>query len=121
MEDHGITWKKEVSTLADMVQYHTGSIVSRALISKKTGIVTLFAFDGGQSLSEHTSPFDAMVNILDGVAEITISGTSFKVSQGEAILMPAGEPHALSAPQPFKMMLVMIKSHTSKSDSHQCE
>ena len=103
-------WAAEVGGLADMVQYQKGSIVSRALISKKTGTVTLFAFDKDQALSEHTAPYDALVHVLDGVAEITISGKPFSIRQGEAILMPANEPHALKATKSFKMILTMIKS-----------
>jgi quercetin dioxygenase-like cupin family protein len=103
-------WIAEVSEPAQMVQYQKDSIVSRSLLNKRTGTVTLFAFDKGQALSEHTTPFDALVQVLDGVAEITISGKPFMVRQGEAILMPANEPHALRATESFKMVLVMIKS-----------
>ena len=103
-------WSAEVGCLADMVQYQKGSVVSRALVSKKTGTVTLFAFDKDQALSEHTAPFDALVQILDGMAEVTISGKPFNLRQGEAILMPAGEPHALKAVKSFKMLLVMVKA-----------
>lgn len=103
-------WTAEVGGLADMVQYQKGSIVSRALISKKTGTVTLFAFDKDQALSEHTAPYDALVHILDGAAEVTISGKPFSLRQGEAILMPANEPHVLKATKSFKMILTMIKS-----------
>jgi quercetin dioxygenase-like cupin family protein len=80
------------------------------LLNKKTGTVTLFAFDEGEGLSEHTAPFDALVYMLDGEAEVVISGASHHLQAGELILMPAGEPHALKAVQKFKMMLVMIKS-----------
>lgn len=110
MENQRTPWRSEVSNLAEMVQYQPGSVVSRALVSKNTGTMTLFAFDAGQNLSEHTAPYDATVIILDGVAEVTVSGTRHQVSKGEAILMPAGEPHALHADQSFKMLLVMIKS-----------
>jgi quercetin dioxygenase-like cupin family protein len=100
--------KKEV--LAAMVDYKESSVVSRTLIDKKTGTVTLFAFDKGEGLSEHTAPFDALVNILDGEAEILISGVPFVLGAGEMIIMPANEPHALKAIERFKMMLVMIRS-----------
>ncbi len=94
----------------DLVDYHEGSIVSRAIIDKTTGTCTLFAFSEGQGLSEHTAPFDALVYILDGEAEITISGKSTRLKECEMIIMPANKPHALRAPVKFKMMLVMIKS-----------
>ena len=100
----------QVIDLAILVDYHAGSIVSREIIKKETGTVTLFAFAQGQGLSEHTAPFDALVYVLDGAAEITISGKGYKVKSGEMIIMPANEPHALTAQERFKMMLVMIKS-----------
>ena len=99
-----------VSKLVDLVAYQEGSVVSKTLVEKETGTVTLFAFDKGQGLSEHTAPFDAMVCVLDGVADITIAGKPVTVRQGEAIIMPANEPHALEATERFKMMLVMIRS-----------
>jgi quercetin dioxygenase-like cupin family protein len=99
----------KVLDMARLVEYQTGSVVSRAIIQQKTGTVTLFAFDEGQGLSEHTAPFDALVCLLDGQAEIIISGKSHIVKQGEMIIMPAHEPHALKALKPFKMMLVMIR------------
>ena len=95
--------------LAALIDYQTGSVVSRTLIDKKTGTVTLFAFDGGQGLSEHTAPFDAFVHIIDGTAEITISGKSITVKGGELVIMPANEPHALRAREKFKMILIMIR------------
>jgi quercetin dioxygenase-like cupin family protein len=95
---------------ADLVDYQSDAIVSREVVKKKTGSVTLFAFDVGQGLSEHTAPFDALVQVLDGEAEITIEGKRHRVSEGELILMPANRPHALKAVQRFKMMLVMIRS-----------
>lgn len=95
---------------ADLVEYHEGSIVSRTLIEKATGTVTLFAFDEGQGLSEHTAPFDALVHIVDGEAEITISGTKYELKKDEMIIMPAQAPHALNAHKRFKMMLIMIRS-----------
>lgn len=96
--------------LNDLLSYQDGAVVSRTLINKKTGTVTLFAFDAGEGLSEHTAPFDALVYLLDGEAEVTISGKSHHLKTGEMILMPAGAPHALKATQKFKMMLTMIKS-----------
>ena len=102
----------KVLDMARLVEYQTGSVVSRAVIQKKTGTVTLFAFDEGQGLSEHTAPFDALVCILDGQAEIIISGKSHMLKQGEMIIMPADEPHALKAVGPFKMMLVMIRGYS---------
>ena len=93
----------------DMVVYQEGSVVSRTVIDRPAGTVTLFAFDAGQGLSEHTAPFDAMVNVIDGEAEVSISGTPHKVAAGESIIMPANEPHELRAHQGFKMLLVMVK------------
>jgi quercetin dioxygenase-like cupin family protein len=97
-------------SLVDQIAYQEGSVVSRTLIDKTSGTVTLFAFDKGQGLSEHKTPFDALVYIIDGEAEIVISGKSRLVKNGEVIIMPASEPHALRGTQRFKMMLVMIKS-----------
>ena len=100
----------EPQNLIDLVNYQEGSVVSRTLIKKKTGTVTLFAFDQDQALSEHTAPFDAMAYILDGKAEIIISGNSNILEKGNMIIMPANEPHALKAIEQFKMMLTMIRS-----------
>ena len=100
----------EILNLAEMVSYQEGSVVSKEIMRKQTGTVTLFAFDKGQGLSEHTAPFDALVTIVDGQAEITISGKSIAVKKEEMIIMPANEPHALKATEKFKMLLVMIKS-----------
>lgn len=97
-------------TMAELVQYQEGSVVSRTLIKKDTGTVTLFAFAQDQGLSEHTAPYDALVYVLDGTASIDIDGSSHRVSAGETIIMPADVPHALQAPRPFKMLLVMIRS-----------
>lgn len=96
-------------SLVDLVVYQESSVVSKTLIEKKTGTVTLFAFDKGQGLSEHTAPFDAMVCVLDGVAEITIDGNPITVRLGEMLIMPANKPHALKAIERFKMMLTMIR------------
>ena len=95
--------------LESNVEYSSGSIVSKTLVKKDTGNITLFAFDKDQGLSEHTAPFDAMVHILDGKAGITIDGKTQNVSAGESIIMPANVPHALKAVEPFKMLLVMIR------------
>lgn len=95
---------------AEIVQYQTDAVVSSTLINKPTGTVTLFAFDSAQGLSEHKAPFDALVQILEGKAEITVSGQAYILQSGEMIIMPANEPHALRALTPFKMMLIMIKS-----------
>ncbi len=97
-------------SVVDMLQYQEGAVVSKTLIDKKTGTVTLFAFGQGQGLSEHTAPFDALVQVLDGEVEIHISGQPFHLSPGEIIVMPANEPHALKAIKPFKMLLTMIRS-----------
>lgn len=98
------------TTLDEQVAYQKDTVVSKTLIDKKTGTVTLFAFDQGQGLSEHTAPFDAMVQIIDGEAEIRISGNPHRVKAGQIIIMPANEPHALKAIEPFKMLLTMIRS-----------
>ncbi len=97
-------------SLKELVEYQDGSIVSKEVLKKDTGTVTLFAFDQGQGLSEHTAPFDAMVCILDGEAEVIISGQPHRVRENEMIIMPADKPHALKANKRFKMMLVMIRS-----------
>jgi len=97
------------SQLIALADYQEGAVVSRTIINKKTGTVTFFAFDEGQSLSEHTAPFDALVYILDGEAEITISGKPVKVSEGEILIMPANQPHALKAVKRFKMVLTMVR------------
>jgi len=102
--------KAQASNLSSLIDYQEGSIVSRTLIDKKTGTVTLFAFDENQGLSEHTAPYDAMVYVLDGEVEVTISSKPIKLKQGEMTIMPANEPHALSAKTRFKMLLTMIKS-----------
>jgi len=93
-----------------LIAYQEGSVVSRTIIDKEAGTVTLFAFDQGQGLSEHTAPYDALVQILDGEANITISGKTIAVGQGEMTIMPANHPHALSAVTRFKMLLTMIRS-----------
>ncbi len=99
-----------VSSLVDLVSYQDGSVVSKTLIKKDTGTVTLFAFDLGQGLSEHTAPFDALVCVLDGEVEIIISGNPYILKTGEMIILPVNEPHSLKAVTKFKMMLTMIRS-----------
>ncbi|MFZ0888537.1 MAG: cupin domain-containing protein [Candidatus Binataceae bacterium] len=93
----------------ELVAYQAGAVVSRQIVKKKTGTVTVFAFDKAQGLSEHMSPFDALVQVLDGVAEITVGGVPHRLGKDEMILMPANVPHALKAVERFKMMLVMIR------------
>jgi quercetin dioxygenase-like cupin family protein len=96
----------------ELVAYQTGAVVSRVIVKKKTGTVTVFAFDKDQGLSEHTAPFDALIQVLDGVAEITVGGVPHSLGKDEMILIPANVPHALKAVEPFKMMLVMIREAT---------
>lgn len=96
--------------IADCIQYQSGSIVSKEILRKPTGTITIFAFDAGQGLSEHTSPFDAFVQVVDGEGEVVIGGVSHNVGTGEMIIMPAGIPHAVYAKKPFKMLLTMIRS-----------
>lgn len=96
--------------LEDLIEYQEGAVVSREIIRKETGTVTIFAFDMGEGLSEHTAPFDAMVQVIDGRAEITISGNENLVDEGDMIIMPANDPHALHAVERFKMVLTMIRS-----------
>ncbi len=105
--------KKELSSL---VSYQEGTIVSRTLLNTRTGTVTLFAFDRGESLSEHTAPFDALLHILDGEAEVTIAGEASVVHGGDVITLPAGKTHAISALQRFKMLLTMIRADTIGDD-----
>jgi quercetin dioxygenase-like cupin family protein len=102
--------KAQAINLVSLIDYQEGAVVSRTLIDKKEGTLTLFAFDEGQGLSEHTAPFDAFIYILDGEAEVVISGKAHRVSAGEMIIMPANEPHSLKALEKFKMMLVMIRA-----------
>ena len=103
--------------LAGLVQYQEGSVVSRTVLKKETGTVTMFAFDAGQGLSEHTAPFDALVQVIDGEAEIRVADEVFLLSSGEAAILPANVPHALTAVQRFKMLLTMVRDpKTSDSD-----
>ena len=108
-ETHSADLVGRVVDLAGLVEYQDGSVVSREVIRRGVGTVTVFAFDAGQGLSEHTAPFDAMVSILGGTAEITIDGKSHSVSAGQMLIMPANRPHALHARERFKMLLVMIR------------
>ncbi len=98
------------TTTTDMIKYQSDAIVSKTILNRDSGSVTLFAFDAGQTLSEHTAPFDALVQVLDGRADITLGGEPVTVSAGEMVIMPADVPHALSAPVPFKMLLTMLKN-----------
>lgn len=102
--------KSQVLPIADLIAYQEGAVVSRQIVKAETGNVTLFAFDLGQELSEHTAPYDALVHVLDGEVEIRISGKPFTLKSGEAIVMPANEPHAVKALKKFKMLLTMIRA-----------
>ena len=99
----------KVLKLKDMINYQKDSVVSRTIIDKETGTITLFAFDKGQGLSEHTAPYDAMVYVIEGEVEITISGKPYHLKEEDMIVMPANEPHALKALSKFKMLLVMVR------------
>lgn len=111
----------DVVSLANLVAHQTGAIVSRTLVQKKGGTITLFAFDAGQGLSEHTAPFDAFVHILDGEAELTIGGKKVTAGSGQAVLMPANVPHALHAGTRFKMLLTMVREMGVTSEIHLSE
>jgi quercetin dioxygenase-like cupin family protein len=102
--------KSQILNLAEMVSYQEGSVVSRQITKADAGNVTLFAFDTGQELSEHTAPFDALVHVLEGEAEVRVSGKPHQLKAGDAILMPANEPHAVRAGTKFKMLLTMIRA-----------
>ncbi|MDP1551720.1 MAG: cupin domain-containing protein [Methanobacteriaceae archaeon] len=102
--------KSKTLTIEDLINYQEGSVVSREIVKKETGTVTIFAFDKGEGLSEHSAPFDAMVQIVDGTALITIGGGKNTVRKGEMIIMPANVPHALHALEKYKMILTMIRS-----------
>ncbi|RII27460.1 MAG: cupin domain-containing protein [Geobacter sp.] len=97
-------------TMSELVAYQDGSVVSKTLIDKKIGTLTLFSFDSGQGLSEHTAPYDAFVQVVEGEAEVTIEGQNHVVGAGQMIIMPANKPHSLQAVKPFKMLLVMIRA-----------
>ena len=109
MVEGGAMEGAKVVELAGMVEYQEGSVVSRTLVKRDAGTVTLFAFDAGQSLSEHTAPFDALVHVLEGEAEVILDGAPHRLTRGQAILMPAHVSHAVRASQRFKMLLVMIR------------
>ncbi len=98
------------AALAGLIDYQDGAVVSKTLITKPTGTVTLFAFDAGQGLSEHSAPFDATICLLDGEAEMTVSGKPFRLRAGEIVILPANDPHAVRAISRFKMLLIMIRS-----------
>ena len=100
----------QVSRTAELVAYQDGSVVSRIIVKRETGNVTLFAFDQGQELSEHTTPYDALVQVVEGDAEIRIAGKPYRLRAGEMIIMPAQQPHAVRATSRFKMLLTMIRS-----------
>jgi quercetin dioxygenase-like cupin family protein len=99
----------EAVAASSLIDMQAGGVVSRTIVKKKTGTVTVFAFDAGEGLSEHTTPFDALLMSLEGTAEITISGTVHALATGQIIRLPAGEPHAVKATSPFKMLLIMIR------------
>jgi len=100
----------EVVRLTELVNYQEGSVVSRTIVKRATGTVTLFAFDEGQGLSEHTAAFDAVAHLLEGEAEITVAGKALRTASGDAVLLPANQPHSLNALSKFKMLLTMIRS-----------
>ncbi|HET7341201.1 MAG TPA: cupin domain-containing protein [Methylomirabilota bacterium] len=100
----------EVARLADLVAYQDGAVVSRIIVKRETGNVTLFGFDAGQELSEHTTPYDALVQVVEGEAQITIAGRPYRLRAGDMIVMPAQQPHAVKAVARFKMLLTMIRS-----------
>jgi len=109
-KNEGNTNIPDVLKLSETLHYQKDSVVSQTMVDKKNGTVTLFAFDEGQKLSEHTAPFDAMVYVIDGEVEITISGKPYHLKKGEMVIMPANESHAVKAIKKFKMLLIMIKS-----------
>jgi quercetin dioxygenase-like cupin family protein len=102
--------KAQVMKMTSLTNYEEGSIVSRTIIDRKAGTITLFAFDEEQGLSEHVSPYDAIVCVIEGEAEVVISGKVFHVREGEMIIIPAKKPHALKATTKFKMMLTMVRA-----------
>ncbi len=99
----------KVFSVNDLVQYQDGTVASRMIVFKKSGTITLFAFDAGEGLSEHSAPYDAVLTVTDGVAEVAIAGSPFTVRTGEMIILPANKPHAVQARQRFKMILTMIR------------
>ncbi|MCJ7515025.1 MAG: cupin domain-containing protein [Dehalococcoidia bacterium] len=121
MKHRDKAFNTKMTKLTDLVDYQDGAVVSREIINQKSGSVTLFAFDEGQGLSEHMAPFDAMVYLLDGEAEITISGNSLYLKQGEMVIMPANQLHSLKATKRFKMVLTMIKPCGQELQQHGTE
>jgi quercetin dioxygenase-like cupin family protein len=103
------TLTAEATNLKDLIDYQADSVVSRTIIDKQAGTITLFAFDNGQGLSEHAAPYDALVYIIEGEAEVTINGKPLQLKQDEITIMPANQPHAVTAVTKFKMLLVMIR------------
>jgi quercetin dioxygenase-like cupin family protein len=101
--------KEKVLGINDLIAFQAGTVASRMVVFKKTGTITLFAFDAGEGLSEHSAPYDAILTVTDGEADVSIAGTSFTVKMGEMIILPANKPHAVQARQRFKMMLTMIR------------
>ncbi|SRR6266516_1551874 len=108
--DQSVIKSAEVKQLSDLLQYQDGAIVSRVLLKNKGGTVTMFAFDVGEGLSEHTAPFDALLVVTDGAADVAIAGEDFKLREGETIILPANQPHAVRAATKFKMLLIMIRA-----------
>ena len=106
----GRKYEEQAVKLVGLIDYQDGSVVSRTIIDRKAGTVTLFAFDEAQGLSEHTAPYNALVYLVDGEADITISGNTHHLKEGEMIIMPANKPHALKAVKKFKMLLIMMHS-----------
>ena len=102
--------QREVTRVVDLASYQDGAVVSRVVLKRDTGSVTLFAFDAGQELSEHTTPYDALVQVLDGEADLTIAGRPYHLRAGEMLILPARQPHAVKATARFKMLLTMIRS-----------
>jgi quercetin dioxygenase-like cupin family protein len=100
----------EKIVVADLLDYQEGSVVSKMVLKREKGSVTAFAFDAGEGLSEHTAPFEALLHVIDGEAEVTVSGEPFRLEAGEMIVLPANEPHAVAAVHRFKMLLTMIRS-----------
>ena len=102
--------KAQAIEMASLAEYQEGSVVSRTVIDRKAGTITLFAFDEGQGLSEHVAPYDALISIIDSEAQVVICGRTVHLKEGEMMILPADEPHALKAVKKFKMMLIMIKA-----------
>jgi len=110
MSDAKVNFTGHVLTMTDLVVYQEGAVVSKTVLDKTIGTITLFAFDAGEGLSEHTAPYDAFVQVVDGEAEVTIAGSLHTVQAGQMLIMPANQPHALRAVKRFKMLLVMIRA-----------